>query len=663
MAMVGTLPKIGKLNPPLVLALALSGAAFAVLLVNIGASLPQWQRLLTAPDSDLAVVAVRYGLLPRFALSLVAGAALGLSGVLFQQVLRNPLAEPGTLAVFSGAKCALIVATLWMPGLLAYGQEPVILIGGLAALGFVLLLAVRSGFLPLTVILAGLVLSLCLEAISSMLFLVRFEDLSDLLTWQTGSLVQNNWDGAVALSLVLSTAVFLTLLLKRPMILLDLGEAGARSAGVSLFATRLTILSIAAALSAMVAADAAIIGFVGLAGPAVARLAGARRLDERLVYGPLLSAGMLGLVDQGLFALAGGMDVPAGAMTALLGTPLLIWLVCRMRTVDLQQPLPLDHPVPEDPRGRYLWFAVVAFLLAVVFLLALAVGQGPDGWHFATGEELRQLIAWRLPRIAAAGAGGLMLAVAGSVLQRLTGNSLASPELLGISSGAALVLMIAVFFLPPLTHDDMILLSAAGAFVILCLTLWLGRRSAFSPERMLLTGVALGALTGSLSSLLTLLGDMRVLRLLGWLAGSTYSVTGRDAWFAVCLALLSLALLPLFARWLRILPLGGGVASSIGTPVAASRLVLMIFTAILTGAATLIVGPLSFAGLAAPHLARISGLRTPLAQAYGAALLGTMIMVLADWIGRNVAFPWQVPAGIVATLLGGLYFILLAMKR
>lgn len=98
-------------------------------------------------------------------------------------------------------------------------------------------------------------------------------------------------------------------------------------------------------------------------------------------------------------------------------------------------------------------------------------------------------------------------------------------------------------------------------------------------------------------------------------------------------------------------------------PLAASRLLLLVFTAILTGAATLIMGPLSFAGLAAPHLARISGLRTPLAQVYGAAIIGAIIMVLADWIGRNIAFPWQVPAGIVATLLGGLYFILLAMKR
>jgi iron complex transport system permease protein len=276
---------------------------------------------------------------------------------------------------------------------------------------------------------------------------------------------------------------------------------------------------------------------------------------------------------------------------------------------------------------------------------------------------LRQLVPWRLPRIAAAAAGGVMLAIAGSFLQRLTGNGLASPELLGISSGAALVLMVAVFFLPPLPRDSMMLISAGGAFVVLCFTLWLGRRSAFSPERMLLTGVALGALAGSLSSLLTLLGDIRVLRLLGWLAGSTYSVTARDAWFTVCLALAALALVPPVGRWLRILPLGEGVAASIGMPVAAGRLLLMVFAAILTGAATLIVGPLSFAGLAAPHLARISGLRTPLAQVYGAALLGALVMVLADWIGRNIAFPWQIPAGIVATLLGGLYFILLAAKR
>ncbi|MDX3926021.1 MAG: Fe(3+)-hydroxamate ABC transporter permease FhuB [Shinella sp.] len=666
MAFAATFREETRRSFPFLIALAVLAAALCLLLVNVRTSLPQasYGRIFSSSgEDDLAAIAVRYGLLPRFTLSLLAGAALGLSGVLFQQVLRNPLAEPGTLGIFAGAKCALASATLWLPGLLVFGQEPVILAGGLAVLGLVLLLTGRMGFSPLTMILGGLIVSLCLEAASSMLFLVHFEELSDLLTWQAGSLVQNNWDGIAKLLPSLVIAV-LAALLRRPMTLLDLDEAGARSAGVSVTATRLTVIGVAAVLSALVVAVTGVIGFVGLAGPAVARLAGARRLSERLIYGPLIAAGMLALTDQLLLVLLGGMDVPAGAVTALLGTPLLIWLIRKVRPGELQQTNPLETPQRQlRVRSRHVWFPTAFAALAAALLLALLVGREPAGWHVASIGELQQLMPWRLPRIAAAAAGGLMLAVAGTFMQRLTGNGLASPELLGISSGAALILMVAVFFLPPFERDAMMLISAAGAFAVLNFTLWLGRRSSYRPEQMLLTGVALGALAGSLSSILVLLGDIRILRLLGWLAGSTYSVTARDAWVAIMLAALSLAVIPFFVRWLRILPLGGGLAVSIGLPIGASRLTMMLFAAVLTGAATLLVGPLSFAGLAAPHLARVSGLRTPLAQICGAALLGALIMILADWAGRTIAFPWQIPAGIVATLLGGAYFILLAMKR
>ena len=662
MAMAGSLPAARNHGFAPLLAVLLFSAAFGLLLLNIGARLPDWRQLFNSSDADLAEIAVLYGLLPRFALSLVAGAALGLSGVLFQQMLRNPLAEPGTLAVFSGAKFSLIAAVLWAPGLLVHGQEPMIFLGGMLALGTVAFLAARAGFAPLTVILVGLVLSLCLEALSSMFFLTHFEELSDLLAWQTGSLAQDNWYQVQRLSCVFGAAGVVTFLLRKPMGFFDLDEASARSAGVSVLAIRLAVFTIGTLLSALVAAYAGIIGFIGLAGPAIARLSGARRLSDRLIHGPLIAAGILALVDQGVLLLAGGMDVPAGAVTALLGTPLLIWLICRMRT-EMQHP-PHDGQPAEYPCGRASsWFLIAALFLAVTLLLALFVGRLPEGWFIVGGGQIGELLPWRLPRILAAAGGGVMLAIAGTVLQRLTGNGLASPELLGISSGAALILMVAVFLLPPLPRETMMLISAGGAFAVLAFTLWLGSRSMFSPERMLLVGVAIGALSGSLASLLTLLGDIRVLRLLGWLAGSTYSVTWKDAWIVVTIASLSLAAVPLFGRWLRVLPLGEGVTTAIGVPLAASRLLLLVFTALLTGTATLVVGPLSFAGLAAPHLARICGLRTPLTQIYGAAVIGAIIMVLADWIGRNIAFPWQVPAGIVATLLGGLYFILLAMKR
>ena len=93
------------------------------------------------------------------------------------------------------------------------------------------------------------------------------------------------------------------------------------------------------------------------------------------------------------------------------------------------------------------------------------------------------------------------------------------------------------------------------------------------------------------------------------------------------------------------------------------RLVLLLLAALLTAGATLIVGPLSFIGLLAPHLARLLGLARAVPQLLGAALLGALVMVAADWLGRTLLFPAQLPAGLLASLLGGAYFMLCLYRR
>lgn len=104
------------------------------------------------------------------------------------------------------------------------------------------------------------------------------------------------------------------------------------------------------------------------------------------------------------------------------------------------------------------------------------------------------------------------------------------------------------------------------------------------------------------------------------------------------------------------------MAASIGVDLRASRLALLLLIAALAAAATLIVGPMSFVGLMAPHMARTAGLQRPVEQLMGSAALGCLIMVLADWLGRNLMFPYQVPAGLLATFIGAPYFLWLVRR-
>ena len=126
---------------------------------------------------------------------------------------------------------------------------------------------------------------------------------------------------------------------------------------------------------------------------------------------------------------------------------------------------------------------------------------------------------------------------------------------------------------------------------------------------------------------------------------------------------LLLILVPLCRRWLTILPLGGEAARAVGMALTPSRVALLLLAAGLTAAATLTIGPLSFVGLMAPHIARMMGFRRTMPQMVMAGLIGGLLLVFADWCGRMMMFPYQIPAGLLSTFIGAPYFIYLLRKQ
>ncbi|MDQ0996229.1 ABC-type Fe3+-siderophore transport system permease subunit [Phyllobacterium ifriqiyense] len=648
-----------------VIGLALLGLSLLFFFANLQALIPsdEWTSALFGEDLfNLAQLSARDALLPRLVMAWLCGAALGLAGVIFQQVLRNRLAEPGTLGVYAGAKVGLAICLLWMPQALEAGWAPVAFAGGGLTVLAVLWLASRQGFSPVAIILSGLVLSLSLGAIGAALILVHFEELNALYIWDAGSLVQNSWDSVADLLPMVLAFGLAGAILCRPLSLLELEEEGARGLGLSLAMTRFAAISVAVALCASVAGTVGTISFIALAGATIARTAGARQLRHRLVSAPLISAGLVGVTDQGAKLAFGGMEIPAGSVTALLGVPLLFFLLKRLRPMP---PAAADIWTAKLTRAGSTGRRMTALLVLLVasLVLALWVGHDANGWQMAMGDNFAALLPWRLSRVMAALGAGFLLAVAGTLLQRLTGNHMASPELLGISSGAALILLGATFFLPELGRPAMMMLCSLCAGLILMAFFRIDSRAALSQEAMLLGGVAIATLLSSFLAILLFLGDPRVLRVLSWLSGSTYSVTGGEAAILLIASLVAVAVLPFFARWLAILPLGPAVPMGIGVAPEKSRMLIGAAVACMTGMATLIVGSLSFVGLMAPHLARMSGMRSALVQTYAAGLIGAIIMVFADWLGRHIAFPWQIPAGLLATGLGGVYFVMLVLRR
>ncbi|BBU06906.1 MULTISPECIES: Fe(3+)-hydroxamate ABC transporter permease FhuB [Aeromonas] len=617
-----------------------------------------WQSLFAPNLDDVSQAVVHFSWLPRLAVTLLAGAALGLAGTLMQQVLRNPLASPTTLGVASGAQLALMMVTLFAPSWLLLGREWIAMVGGSLAMALVFALAWRRQLNPVVIVFAGLVINLYLAAISMGLLLFFQEELKGLLVWGSGSLVQNSWSGVSYLLPRLLAAAALAAVLVRPLAVLELDDASARSLGVSLQHLRFAGLGLAVFVTACVVSVVGLIGFIGLAAPAMVRLLGIRQLGQRLLWAPILGALLLAATDLLLQSLSRFWPVliPTGAMTALLGAPLLLWLIPRLGIKSGTPKANAALLVARHPaQARLIGLLLVGLLLAMV--ASLLFGQGMTGWSWPSWLRWQAQLEWRLPRTLAAGAAGVLLALAGTLLQRVSNNPMASPELLGVSGGTFMGVIATALLLPALPLPLMLAGGLLGAFGCLLLLVVVNRKHCFQPERILLSGIAITALFEPLQAIALANGDMRVQQLLSWMSGSTYYVTLPVAYGLVGLALLMLAACLLVSRWLDLLPMGTAVATALGIRLNRAQLAILLLVAVLTASATLVVGPLSFVGLLAPHMAKLMGLVRARWHLLGAAVSGALLMVSADWVGQQILFPQEVPVGLVSTLLGGAYFM------
>ncbi|BEO05702.1 Fe(3+)-hydroxamate ABC transporter permease FhuB [Serratia marcescens] len=652
---------------PLTLILLLLAAAGGLTIYNLAQQLPpaQWARALSAPDiDDVRQMLFHYSLLPRLTVSLLAGAGLGLVGVLFQQVLRNPLAEPSTLGVAAGAQLGLTIATLWvLPGG-EFTRQLAAMVGAIVVGGLVFGVAWGKRMSPVTLILAGLVLGLYCGAVNSLLALFHYDQLQGMFLWGTGALNQQDWSAVQFILPRLLVAGLLAALLLRPLTLLGLDDGVARNLGLGLSMARFCTLGLAIIFSAMLVSAVGVIGFIGLFAPLMAKMLGARRLAHRMMLAPLLGALLLWLTDQVMLGVTQvWREIPTGAATALFGAPLLLWLLPRLRSAATPPPMNLGDKVPTERGNLPAWILVGGLVLLIGLTLALMLGKNAGGWHWSLGVELDSLLPWRWPRVLSALAAGMMLAVAGTLIQKLTGNPMASPEVLGISSGAAFGVVMMLFMVPGDAFVWLLPAGSLGAAATLLIIMIAAGRGGFSTERMLLAGIALSTAFTTVIFLLLASGDPRMGGLLTWLSGSTYSVEPAQALRTALVAAGLMVLAPLCRRWLTILPLGGATARSVGIALTPARLTILLLAAVLTAMATLTVGPLSFVGLMAPHMARMLGFRRALPQMVIAALLGGLLMVFADWCGRMLLFPYQIPAGLLATFIGAPYFVYLLRKQ
>ena len=624
----------------------------------------EWTRpvsdlLLPSAQLDIASMATQLHLVATSIVALLAGGLLGVVSILLQQLVKNPLASDTTLGVGVGAQLAMLIVTLFLPSLAIYGGLYVAFVGALISMGLVFALAAPSRFNPLILILAGLVVNILLAAVANVLVLFFAERSNGMLSWAAGFLAQNSWHTSTMLAITAVVMALVCLPLLKPLTLMSLDDLQAKRLGVPINGIRALVVLIVAIVTALVISEVGLIGFIGLGAASLVNALGISSISKRLAVAFALGALLLWLTSNVALLLEPilNMQIPAGALTGILGAPMIIWLILRQRRERIETVTPMLT-------GKHTSIAFWRWGITVLALIMLAClfVQDVNGWGLSTDWAITQ--QYRLPRSLSAAATGLMLSIAGVLLQTLTRNPMASPEVLGVSSGAALGVILGFLLLPSLGLSagagTLLISGLSGAMAVLLLIIWLARK--VSSGYLLLVGIGIAAMMDGVMHMVKLSGDPRLEAMLSWLSGTTYSAQPSTVWYLIAIALILFALSLLIIKPLRVLGLGTGIARNLGVAVTPVTLALLVLVAALSTASTLAVGPLSFIGLMVPHLATSLGAVRLERQLPLAALLGAGVMVIADCIGRYVIFPYELPAGTIAAVIGGAYFLWLIRK-
>ncbi|WP_235410326.1 vitamin B12 ABC transporter permease BtuC [Escherichia coli] len=317
----------------------------------------------------------------------------------------------------------------------------------------------------------------------------------------------------------------------------------------------------------------------------------------------------------------------------------------------------------QQQRQNIRWLLCLSVLMLLALLLSLCAGEqwiSPGDWFTPRGE----LFVWqiRLPRTLAVLLVGAALAISGAVMQALFENPLAEPGLLGVSNGAGVGLIAAVWLgQGQLPNWALGLCAIAGALIITLILLRFARRH-LSTSRLLLAGVALGIICSALMTWAIYFSTSVDLRqLMYWMMGGFGGVDWRQSW-------LMLALIPVLlwiccqSRPMNMLALGEISARQLGLPLWFWRNVLVAATGWMVGVSVALAGAIGFIGLVIPHILRLCGLTDHRVLLPGCALAGASALLLADIVARLALAAAELPIGVVTATLGAPVFIWLLLK-
>lgn len=336
-----------------------------------------------------------------------------------------------------------------------------------------------------------------------------------------------------------------------------------------------------------------------------------------------------------------------------------------MATLDLQQDLAF-HAKKRLKRTIY----VIMLCLALLILSAVALSLGGlsvsygaivKGLFVAYDPQFALIYDLRFPRIVIALLAGAGIAVSGVLFQAVLKNPISDPAIIGVCSGASFMVLLSSLLLPQLLLYGPIL-SFLGGGVSFLLIYGLAWKKGLHPVRIILTGIAINALFMGLSTALPSFSASASPLVNALLAGQISQKTWVDVGVLLPYTLIGLGLALLFSRICDLLLLDDQVIRNLGMDSHLLRLGISLIAVLLASAATSVVGVVSFLGLIVPHISRLLvGSKHQVLIPFS-ALLGAFVFLLADTLGRRLAYPLEISPAIIMSIIGGPYFIYLLRR-
>ncbi len=309
-------------------------------------------------------------------------------------------------------------------------------------------------------------------------------------------------------------------------------------------------------------------------------------------------------------------------------------------------------------------------MLIIILVLLTTVGSV----NLSFGEIISALInddnkmvttivyKMRLPRNILAVLVGANLAVSGVLLQSVMKNPLADPGITGVSTGASVAAIIILLVAPQFTNILPIAAFIGGA--IACMLVFLmAYKNGLKPGRIVLAGVAINTILGGVISYLSTMYSDRIQSAMLWLNGSLATKTWADVEMLFIYSIVGLIVSLLLIRSANVLQLGDDAATNLGFNVNLTRLLISVVAVFLAATSTAVVGVISFVGLIVPHISRmIMGSDHKFTIPFS-IILGSMVLLVADTLGRTIGGAVEIPVGVIMSIVGGPFFLYLLRKR